>query len=221
MLNHWPTDLLFFLFYTATGDQLQIWAGNLLHDKGWRYNKATGTWVARFPKQPPNVRTDTYEEGNYLCFDVARWERATRYLVLHYDNLAMKVPVPPSSSAAAASLGQGGNAGAADSSLPSSGGRNQVYDAAAAAAAKNTAKRIKTAVDEVGMGQRSSASAGMPPGMPHQHLYQRYQAQGSLVGGGGGQFPARDAAEVEFQRYARNAALMYQGLAPSVDAQRG
>ncbi len=41
----WPTEVLFFLFYTATGDKLQLWASNMLHDKGWRYNKVGKVFV--------------------------------------------------------------------------------------------------------------------------------------------------------------------------------
>ena len=43
--ERWPTDVLFFLFYTATGDALQLLAGSLLYDKGWRYNKVSGSYV--------------------------------------------------------------------------------------------------------------------------------------------------------------------------------
>ncbi len=35
----WPTDLLFFFFYQAPRDALQLVAANELHKRGWRYNK--------------------------------------------------------------------------------------------------------------------------------------------------------------------------------------
>jgi len=38
-LTKWTTEILFFLFYTAVGDQLQLMAANMLYEKGWRFNK--------------------------------------------------------------------------------------------------------------------------------------------------------------------------------------
>ena len=35
---HWCTDTLFFLFYLAPRDSLQLHAAAKLFDKGWRYN---------------------------------------------------------------------------------------------------------------------------------------------------------------------------------------
>jgi len=87
-LNRWTTEVLFFLFYTAVGDKMQMMAANMLHEKGWRYNMATGLWVARFPNQPPEHRTDLFEKGVYQCFDVGKWENETVAMVLHYNQLA-------------------------------------------------------------------------------------------------------------------------------------
>ena len=38
---HWCTDTLFFLFYLAPRDSLQLHAAAKLFEKGWRYNTAS------------------------------------------------------------------------------------------------------------------------------------------------------------------------------------
>lgn len=35
---YWPTDLLFFFFYVAPKDELQMTAAAKLYERGWRYN---------------------------------------------------------------------------------------------------------------------------------------------------------------------------------------
>ncbi len=75
-------------------------------------------WVARYPKQPPDIRTDTYEKGLYQCFDVNKWARETRELTLHYAHLAQKLP------------GEGG--GAANQAAASKASQ-QLYEAMQAA----------------------------------------------------------------------------------------
>lgn len=92
--HYWPTDLLFFLFYVAVGDALQILAGSLLFDRGWRYHKISRIWLARLPGIPPEERTSTYERGLYQYFDVGIWDRSTSELTLYYFELAEQI-LPP------------------------------------------------------------------------------------------------------------------------------
>ena len=93
----WPhkfsTEELFFMFYTATGDALQVLAGKFLYNKGWRYSKTGQKWIARFPHQPPDKRTDTYETGLYQVFDVDLFKAVPRRLTLVYEDLADDVGV--------------------------------------------------------------------------------------------------------------------------------
>ena len=39
VFKHLSTEVLFFLFYTAVGDTIQLIAANHLFQRGWRYNK--------------------------------------------------------------------------------------------------------------------------------------------------------------------------------------
>lgn len=92
-LHTWPSDLLFFLFYTAVGDELQLLAGVQLFNRGWRFHKVTGQWIARIPEVHPDVRTKTYEKGYYQYFDVKTWRRINAHLTLVYADLAEALPL--------------------------------------------------------------------------------------------------------------------------------
>jgi len=84
-----PTDLLFFLFYTAVGDNTQLSAANQLYERGWRFNRSTGYWVARLPNINPDVRSGTYEKGVYQYFNPTSWRRETKAMTLYYSELSL------------------------------------------------------------------------------------------------------------------------------------
>lgn len=52
--HYLPTDLLFFLFYTAVGDILQLEAAAKLFDRGWRFLKVSASfkWVGLLLARP-------------------------------------------------------------------------------------------------------------------------------------------------------------------------
>lgn len=91
---NWPTELLFFFFYMATGDWLQVLSANTLYMRGWRYSKSRGVWIARKKNVHPELRSETDESGYYQYFDVNTWRREVRYFTLKYDDLADKVDIP-------------------------------------------------------------------------------------------------------------------------------
>ena len=103
------TDLLFFLFYCATGDELQLTAAGQLFDRGWRFSKvecamSSGddffksyfafqtlkVWIARCPDSPPEYRSDQMEKGFYQYFDPADWRKKSSKLILKYTDLVDK-----------------------------------------------------------------------------------------------------------------------------------
>lgn len=80
---------LFFLFYTAVGDNTQLSAANQLYERGWRFNRSTGYWVARLPNINPDVRSGTYEKGVYQYFNPTSWRRETKAMTLYYSELSL------------------------------------------------------------------------------------------------------------------------------------
>jgi len=90
---HWCTDTLFFLFYLAPRDSLQLHAAAKLFEKGWRYNMVSKVWLARWPGVSPEFRTASLEKGTYQFFDVGKWTITPCNMVLKYSELAG--PSPP------------------------------------------------------------------------------------------------------------------------------
>lgn len=87
-LNRLATDVLFFLFYTAVGDAIQLQAANELYTRGWRFNITHGLWVARLPSVNPEVRQKTFEKGVYQYFNPSTWRRETKTMTLYYSELS-------------------------------------------------------------------------------------------------------------------------------------
>jgi len=88
-LNRLATDLLFYLFYVAVGDSIQLKAAQELYNRGWRYNTSLQLWVARLPSVNPDMRHKTYEKGLYQYFNPSTWRRETKTMTLYYAELAM------------------------------------------------------------------------------------------------------------------------------------
>jgi len=88
------TDLLFFLFYSMNWDALQLVAASLLFERGWRFHKQDGIWLARWPGVKPEEKTALYEKGLYQYFDVVTWKRIPGWFRLDYCYLADKTLVP-------------------------------------------------------------------------------------------------------------------------------
>jgi len=87
-LNKLATDLMFYLFYAAVGDSLQLQAANELFTRGWRFNTSQQLWVARLPSVNPDVRNKNFEKGLYQYFNPSTWRRETKTMTLYYAELA-------------------------------------------------------------------------------------------------------------------------------------
>lgn len=87
-LKKLATDLLFYLFYVAVGDSLQLQAASELFDRGWRFNTSQQLWVARLPSVNPDIRKQAYEKGLYQYFNPSTWRRETKTMALYYAELA-------------------------------------------------------------------------------------------------------------------------------------
>lgn len=87
-LKKLATDLLFYLFYVAVGDSLQLQAASELFERGWRFNTSQQLWVARLPSVNPDARHKTFEKGLYQYFNPSTWRRETKTMALYYSELA-------------------------------------------------------------------------------------------------------------------------------------
>ena len=63
-------------------------AANELYERGWRFNKAFGHWVARLRNVNPDVRQKTFEKGVYQFFNPTTWQRESKDMTLYYSELA-------------------------------------------------------------------------------------------------------------------------------------
>ncbi len=57
--------MLFFFFYMAAGEALQILAGNILISRGWRWSKSRNVWIAKADGMQPEFQSRTSESGFY------------------------------------------------------------------------------------------------------------------------------------------------------------
>jgi len=87
-LDKLATDLLFYLFYVAVGDSLQLQAATELFTRGWRFNTSQQLWVARLPSVNPDLRNKNFEKGLYQYFNPSTWRRETKTMALYYAELA-------------------------------------------------------------------------------------------------------------------------------------
>lgn len=52
-------------------------------------------WIARIPKEPPEVRTVTFEKGTYAFFDVGTFRISKGMFTLFYADIAECPELPP------------------------------------------------------------------------------------------------------------------------------
>lgn len=58
------------------------------YNRDWRYHKELQIWFRRMPGTEPIVKTQTYERGSYIYFDIGTWEKMRKdNFVLEYDKL--------------------------------------------------------------------------------------------------------------------------------------
>ena len=70
------------------GELVQLKAANQLFQRGWRYIKTNGVWIARIKHHQLDVRTTTYESGTDQFFNVNTWQRERGHFTLAYEELA-------------------------------------------------------------------------------------------------------------------------------------
>jgi CCR4-NOT transcription complex subunit 2 len=95
-MNRYKDELLFYLFYTYTGDALQILAASELYNRDWRYHKEEKIWICRAPGVQALEKGTNFERGTYYFFDPISWRKVAKEFYLEYDKLEERPGVPPS-----------------------------------------------------------------------------------------------------------------------------
>jgi len=89
-------DTLFYIFYSMPKDVLQVAASAELFKREWRYHKELKLWFTRVTGVEPSAKTNTFERGSYIYFDVGLWEKVRKdNFVLAYDQLETSPPILP------------------------------------------------------------------------------------------------------------------------------
>jgi CCR4-NOT transcription complex subunit 2 len=92
-------ETLFYIFYAMPQDLLQDAAAyelyalpreNETHDRtrrNWRYHKGIQLWLTK-PQEPAGVRAnETFEQGEFIFWDVNMWQKTKLKFFLSYDML--------------------------------------------------------------------------------------------------------------------------------------
>lgn len=88
MFTKFSLDSLLYAFYSAAGEESQRLSAEELLSRGWMWHKEHKVWLARVPGTEPTMKTDRFERGSFVVFDVNSWERVRKdNFVLQYDQL--------------------------------------------------------------------------------------------------------------------------------------
>jgi len=93
-LNRYKDELLFYLFYTYTGDALQTLSASELYNRDWRYHKEEKIWICRAPGIQAVEKGTNFERGTYYFFDPISWRKVAKEFYLEYDKLEERPTVP-------------------------------------------------------------------------------------------------------------------------------
>jgi len=85
--SSFPDETLFYIFYSMPREALQDLAAQELYNRGWRYHKELKLWLTRDPTAEVTAKTQAYERGTYIYFDVNTWEKVRKEFVLVYEQL--------------------------------------------------------------------------------------------------------------------------------------
>lgn len=87
-IKRYSDDLLFYLFYMNGGDMLQLQAAAVLFERDWRYHIDRRVWLTKVQGLIPQQKTQDYEKGVYVVFDVTQWKRIQMEMTVEYVKLA-------------------------------------------------------------------------------------------------------------------------------------
>ncbi len=95
-ISRYQEDLLFYLFYMNGGDFIQLQAAAALYERDWRYHTEKRVWLTKQQGIDPQQKTNTFEKGVYIVFDVTQWKKISMEMIVEYTKLA-EIPIINSS----------------------------------------------------------------------------------------------------------------------------
>ncbi|KAH8388141.1 hypothetical protein KR200_004667 [Drosophila serrata] len=90
-MEQMEVELLFYFFYTFTGDMMQLLAAAELAERGWRFHKLEHLWILRQPDNPHYIYRGFQESGEYNYFNMYKWRILPRFFQLEPDHLERTV----------------------------------------------------------------------------------------------------------------------------------
>jgi CCR4-NOT transcription complex subunit 2 len=83
-LSKYTEETLFYIFYSMPKDLMQMYAAKQLISKNWKYHKDLKLWFQQVGDLI--AKTNTYERGSYIYFDVNSWKKVQKDdFVLEYE----------------------------------------------------------------------------------------------------------------------------------------
>ncbi|XP_017021627.1 regulator of gene activity [Drosophila kikkawai] len=86
-MEQMEVELLFYFFYTFTGDMMQLLAAAELAERSWRYHKVEHLWILRQMDNPNYIYRGFQESGEYNYFNMFKWRILPRYFQLEPEHL--------------------------------------------------------------------------------------------------------------------------------------
>jgi len=99
-MSKFAEETLFYIFYAMPQDVLQdaaayeLYCPYLQHTndrtrRNWRYHKGIQMWLTK-PQDILNLPVDSYEESEFVFWDVSEWRRVPHKFFLSYDMLEQR-----------------------------------------------------------------------------------------------------------------------------------
>ena len=87
ILTKFSLESLFYVFYSAAGEEGQRLAAEELLARGWLWHTEHKVWLARVPGTE-SAKSGSAERGSFYIFDTHSWERVRKDgFTLSYDSL--------------------------------------------------------------------------------------------------------------------------------------
>ncbi|KAK8051989.1 COBW domain-containing protein 1 [Apiospora rasikravindrae] len=86
-ISSFNEETLMWIFYSCPGDLKQHQAAMELNNRNWRWHKKHQLWLTKDEIMTPRLLSHQHEQGYYIIWDTATWQKTRRELVLYYSDL--------------------------------------------------------------------------------------------------------------------------------------
>ncbi|KAK8090815.1 hypothetical protein PG994_000320 [Apiospora phragmitis] len=86
-ISSFNEETLMWIFYSCPGDVKQHQAAMELNNRNWRWHKKHQLWLTKDEIMTPRLLSHQHEQGYYIIWDTATWQKTRRELVLYYADL--------------------------------------------------------------------------------------------------------------------------------------